>query len=139
MSTQILAPAIILILWSLVMLAWLAITRLPTIAKLKLPPTAGERTSELAGQLPKEVQWKADNYNHLMEQPTIFYATVVITALIGAGDSLAVNLAWIYVALRIIHSIVHATVNVVLLRFTIFVLSTFVLMALAIKALLILF
>ena len=77
----ILLPVLVLVLWSMVQLMWMAATRLPAIGAAKLGPTAGQRTAELAGQIPKEVQWKADNYNHLMEQPTLFYATAITLAL----------------------------------------------------------
>ena len=77
----ILLPVLVLVLWSMVQLMWMAATRLPSIGSAKLGPTAGQRTAELAGQIPKEVQWKADNYNHLMEQPTLFYATAITLAL----------------------------------------------------------
>ena len=129
----ILLPVLVLVIWSLIMLAWLAITRLPTIAKLKLGPTAGERTAELAAQLPKEVQWKADNHNHLMEQPTIFYATAIVLAIAGLGDGLNLYLAWFYVGSRIVHSVIHATVNIVPVRFAVFLLGTVALLVMAIN------
>lgn len=127
----ILLPALVLVLWTMIMLGWLAVTRLPYVAAQKMGPEAGQRTSELAAQMPAEIQWKADNYNHLLEQPTAFYATVIILAMIGLGDDMYLYLAWAYVALRIVHSIVHATVNVVLVRFSLFVLSTACLIVMA--------
>jgi len=83
----ILQPVIVLVLWSLLMLVWLYATRIPAMskAKIKLDPTAGK--SALAA-LPASVQWKADNYNHLMEQPTLFYATALVLALAGSVASL---------------------------------------------------
>jgi hypothetical protein len=129
-------PVFVLVLWSLVMLMWLAVTRLPYIAKNKFSPDAGERTSELAAQMPKEIQWKADNYNHLMEQPTIFYAITISMAVAGLGDGLNLYLAWFYVATRIVHSLVHATVNIVLLRLAIFMLGSVTLVAMTVNGLL---
>jgi len=79
----ILLPVLVLVLWSMVQLMWMAATRLPAIAAAKLGPTTGQRTAKLAGQIPKEVQWKADNYNHLLEQPTLFYATAITLALVA--------------------------------------------------------
>ena len=92
------------------------------------PP--GERTA----QLPPSVRWKADNYNHLMEQPTIFYATAFALALAQAGDGLNATLAWAYVALRVVHSLIQATVNVIMLRWAVFSAASVVLAVLAVRA-----
>lgn len=136
MQAQMLAPAAVLIAWSLIMLFWTAGTRFPAMSKSGMDISKakpGGRGQDLEGVLPDSVQWKSHNYAHLMEQPTIFYPAVVIIALMGAGavDTLA---AWIYVALRIIHSIWQATVNVVAIRFMLFLLSTFALVYLAYRA-----
>lgn len=126
MQVQILAPAAVLIAWSLVMLTWVAATRFPAMAKLgmsagSVPP--GGRGQNLEGVLPDSVQWKSHNYTHLLEQPTLFYAAVLIIAMLGAeaGD---VTAAWAYVGLRIVHSLWQATVNTVPVRFSLFILST---------------
>tara|TARA_R110001599_G_scaffold82358_2_gene221729 strand:- start:3361 stop:3786 length:426 start_codon:yes stop_codon:yes gene_type:complete len=138
-SSAIFAPIMVLVLWSFVMMTWMAITRLPAIPKLKLGRDVGKRTKELGDQMPAHIQWKADNYNHLMEQPTIFYATALVLAMLGAGDGSNLILAWLYVGGRIAHSLVHATSNVVLLRFNLFALTSIVLLIMAIKACLIIF
>ena len=83
--------------------------------------------------LPPEVMWVSDNYNHLMEQPTIFYATAFAAQLAGQADGLNLGLAWAYVVLRVVHSVIQCTVNVVMLRFTVFTLSTIALAILAIR------
>lgn len=128
-----------LVLWTFVMLGWMAATRLPAIAKTRLPKDAGERTADLARMLPKQIQWKADNYNHLMEQPTLFYALAGVMALAGAGTGFNLLIAWIYVASRVIHSLVHATTNVVLVRFSIFAIGSLSLLVMAVRAALIVF
>ena len=136
MQAQILAPAAVLVLWSLIMLIWVAATRLPPIFKQPGGMAAakpGGRGADLEGVLPDSINWKSHNYTHLMEQPTIFYATVMILALMGASAT-DVALAWGYVALRIIHSVWQATVNKVSIRFAIFSLYTACLIALAIHA-----
>jgi hypothetical protein len=135
-NTGVLLPAAVLICWTLLMLVWLALTRLPTMNRLKMHPQKHPRTQDLGAALPAEVQWKADNYNHLMEQPTIFYATVFLLALIGEGSGLNVILAWAYVGLRIVHSLVQVTINKVLVRFTLFVLSSIILTIMAVNCLL---
>jgi len=135
-DSPIFAPAIALVLWSLVMLSWLAVTRLPAMAKagISLTSVVGARGANLEGVVPDKVNWKAHNYTHLMEQPTLFYATVIILGVIGQGDGLNLQLAWAYVMLRIAHSIVQATWNRVAVRFTLFLLSTLALLMLAVHA-----
>ncbi len=135
-APEILLPLIVLVLWSHVILMWMAGTRLPAIAKMKLGPEAGQRTVELGAQLDKRVQWKADNYNHLMEHPTVFYATVLTLAILGLGSGINLTLAWVYVGLRIAHSLVHCTSNIVAARFSLFLLSVICQIWLAINALL---
>ncbi len=127
----ILLPIFVLVIWTIIMLGWMAATRLPYIAKQDWGPDTGERTSELGAKMPKEIQWKADNYNHLHEQPTIFYATAIASAMIGLGDGLNLYLAWAYVVSRIVHSIVHSTSNVVMVRFMIFLFGTICILVMA--------
>ena len=90
-------------------------------------------------KLPPSVRWKANNYNHLMEQPTIFYATALALASAGEGHGLNVTLAWLYVILRVLHSLVQAKFNHIMARFSLFIVSSFVVLALAVRAALIIF
>ena len=136
MQAQMLAPAAVLVLWSLVMLYWMAATRGPAMKNMAGgigAAKAGGRGQDLEGRIPDKVNWKAHNYSHLMEQPTIFYPAVIILALVGS-TGLDILLAWIYVGLRIVHSIWQATVNKVPVRFLFFLLSTIALTILAIRA-----
>ena len=136
MQAQMLAPAAVLVAWSLVMLFWMAFTRLPAIKQAGSglgQAKPGGRGQDLEGVIPDQVNWKAHNYAHLMEQPTIFYAASVIIAMMGAG-ALDVVFAWVYVVLRIVHSIWQATVNRVNVRFLIFLLSTLAMVHLAWRA-----
>lgn len=138
MENTILAPAAVLVQWSLIMLLWTALTRFPAIAKsgmdMKAVPPGG-RGQNLDGVLPDKVQWKSHNYTHLMEQPTLFYATVVILALSGAGGGLNTQLAWGYTGLRVLHSLWQATVNTIIpVRFGLFLASTVCLFVLAVNA-----
>ena len=134
MSTAILGPVVALALWSLVMWAWLYATRIPAILrnKIELRPTMTK--AELNAQIPASVQWKADNYNHLMEQPTLFYAVALALAILGDGGGLNLALAWVYVGFRILHSLVQALVNIIKLRFAIFMAASLVLSALTLRA-----
>lgn len=136
MQGAILMPAAVLVLWSLVMLFWMAGSRLPALSKLGGLGNAkpGGRGQDLEGVLPDHINWKAHNYAHLMEQPTLFYGTVMILAILGATP-LDAGLAWCYVGIRVIHSVWQSTVNRVPVRFTLFLLSSVCLIALAIRAL----
>ncbi len=134
MNAPILAPAAILILWSLIMLIWLAATRLPALSKAGLDLSgAGGRGQDIDPQLPPSVAWKSHNYAHLMEQPTLFYAVVVLLTLVGQGDGLNAQLAWAYVGIRIAHSLWQVLVNTIPIRFGLFILSTISLFTLSIN------
>ena len=139
MNAVILQPVVVLAAWTMVMWAWMYATRIPAVAKsgMKLDATIPKPVQ--MNELPPRVRWKADNYNHLMEQPTIFYAVALSLALLGAGDGLNVTLAWAYVGLRIIHSVFQAVVNKIEVRFAIFSLSSIVLFVLAVRALIVAF
>ena len=134
MHSPILAPLVALVLWSFVMWAWLYATRIPVIVKNKIVLDPHRPKEEFHALLPARVRWKADNYNHLMEQPTLFYAVALTLALIGDGAGLNAGLAWFYVGLRIVHSLVQATVNVIMLRFAVFMVASLVLLVMALRA-----
>jgi hypothetical protein len=133
-ASPILGPVVALVLWSFVMLVWLYATRIPAMRRLGLTYDPRRPSSEFLDRLPPEANWKADNYRHLMEQPTAFYAVALTLALLGRGSGLSVDLAWGYVGLRIAHSLVQATVNAVAVRFALFVASSVVLLTLAVQA-----
>ena len=137
MQAHMLAPAAVLVAWTLIMQFWMILTRFPALknANIDLKAAApGGRGQDLEGRLPPQVMWKSHNYTHLMEQPTIFYAAVVILAIAGSSQ-IDVILAWTYVAIRIVHSIWQATVNRIPIRVTLFATSSLFLIALAIRAL----
>jgi len=136
MQAQMLAPAAVLIAWSMIMLFMIPITRLPAMAKVGINvanAARGARGQDSEAQLPPRINWISHNYTHLMEQPTIFYPAVIIIAMMGAasGDVLA---AWIYVGLRILHSLWQAFVNIVAVRFALFLAMTVALLYLAYRA-----
>jgi hypothetical protein len=138
---DILKPAVVLMAWTMVMWAWMYGTRIPAMMRLNMDSDALARDPEvtLDRVLPPQVQWKAHNYNHLHEAPTVFYAVAIVLAIVGEGDGLNASLGWAYVGLRIVHSLVQATVNKVVVRFAVFVLSSLVLIALIVQAALALF
>ena len=137
MQAQILAPAAVLVLWTLVVLFWIIPARFGAVAKIEdkttLPNKSGLRGADFEGVLPDKANWPAHNHTHLHEQPTLFYALVMIFAIIGP-TGLDVLLAWIYVGLRITHSLWQMLVNTIPVRFSLFLLSTMALLILAIRA-----
>lgn len=136
-----LPPVIALAAWTMVMWAWMYATRIPALnaTKMDLDELARDPATSLDDVLPVGVQWKAHNYNHLHEAPTVFYAVAIVLAVIGQGDGLNAQLAWAYVALRVIHSLVQATVNKVMWRFVLFLLSSIVLIGLVVQAVMVMF
>ncbi|HEX6072103.1 MAG TPA: MAPEG family protein, partial [Sphingomicrobium sp.] len=134
--SPILAPVVALVAWSLVMQAWMYATRFGSMSRagISLRGRRGTRGNALEGVIPDETNWKAHNYNHLMEQPTIFYAIALTLALMDFGGGINHWLAWGYVGLRIVHSLVQATVNIVTVRFTLFTLASLCLLGLTVHA-----
>jgi len=124
---QILFPVLALIVWTFVMWFWMYATRIPALRAAGLDPGRLKRKSDL-DPLPVSVQQVADNYNHLHEQPTVFYALAFYSYAIGVADPLNVILAWSYVGVRVVHSLIQATTNYVPLRFSIFAVASLILM-----------
>jgi len=135
--SPILAPVVALLAWTALVTLWMMFARAIAFSRAgivvkDLP--AGTRGPDLAPRLEPRLQWAAHNYNHLLEQPTAFYAVCISLALMGCATTVNMWLAWAYVALRVLHSLVQMTVNVVLYRATIWGLSSLCLIALIAKA-----
>ncbi|KAK4629018.1 hypothetical protein CLAFUW4_08363 [Fulvia fulva] len=113
--------------WTFVMEVWMYATRIPAMQKYKVDVSPDKVSSDLQTKIPPSVRFKADNYNHLHEQPTVFYAIALSLAILGDDHPYTVYGAWAYVATRIIHSVMQATVNKVMVRFQIFATSSLVL------------
>jgi len=133
-ASPMLAPVVALVIWSAIIWAWMYATRIPAIikARMVLEPTAPR--GEQMAQLPPKVRWKADNYNHLMEQPTLFYAIAISLAVLGDQSTASVALAWAYVGLRVVHSLVQVTWNNIQTRFALFFVSSLLLFGLVYQA-----
>lgn len=136
LAIAILKPVVALAIWTMVMWLWMYATRLPalTAAKVDMDAFANDATMTLDRLLPAQVQRKAHNYNHLHEAPTVFYAICLVLAVTGAGGNHGAQVAWAYVALRVVHSLVQATVDKIPLRFMLFAASSLCLMALIFRA-----
>jgi hypothetical protein len=128
MHPNILTPLLALVVWTFVIWAWMYATRIPAMQRAGIDPKKIKRKDDIEG-LPVAVKQIADNYNHLHEQPTVFYALLIYSHLAGVEDALNVQLAWAYVALRVVHSLVQCTKNFVPVRFSVFMLASLVLLA----------
>lgn len=136
MHSQILAPIVALVAWTLVMMVWMMAVRLPALKKagIDMSKASGGHPGILDGKIPDKAQWPAHNYIHLAEQPTLFYAVALTLALLGQGNGMNATIAWAYVGLRVLHSLVQATVNKISLRFPLFVLASLALLMLTVHA-----
>jgi len=128
---ELLTPVLALITLTLIVWVWMYATRVPAMQKAGITPQAARHPGTWEAQIPSGARQVAENYNHLLEQPTIFYALVFAIVLAGRTDQTHVALAWAYVALRVVHTLIQCTVNIVMWRFSVFALSTVVLMAMA--------
>ena len=133
----ILGPVVALVAWSVSMMLWMFVTRFGAMSKagISLKGRVGARGNALDGVVDDRAQWKSHNYNHLMEQPTLFYAVAISLALLGGGDVwINVLLAWLYVGFRVLHSLIQSTVNVVRWRFLVFACASLCLIGLTVHA-----
>jgi len=132
MHINILTPVLALIVWTFVIWFWMYFTRIPAMRAAGIDPAKIKQKGEL-DPLPVKVKQIADNYNHLHEQPTVFYALMIYTHLVGVADSVSLTLGWTYVGLRVTHSLIQCTWNFVPVRFMVFSASTLVLIAIAVR------
>ena len=135
-NSPMLQPMVALILWTMLIWLWMYVTRIPAMNRAKIDSVnqIGGKGGDLDQLLPPEVQWKAHNYNHLLTEPTLFYAICVVLILSAQDYGLNLTIAWAYVILRVLHSLVQVTVNRVIIRFSLFALSSLCIIALAIQA-----
>jgi hypothetical protein len=132
-TAEFLTPVLALVCWTLVMWVWMYATRIPAMKQAGIDPQEAAYPGTWSHRLRPGVRSVADNYNHLHEQPTIFYALMFFAAMTGGADSTALKLAWGYVILRVLHSLVQATINRVIVRFSIFAIATLILVAFAVR------
>jgi len=135
--SPILIPVVALVAWTLLIMLWMLVSRMGEFRRLGITPTTipdGSRGVDLDGKAEAGAQWKSHNYNHLMEQPTIFYAIAITLALMDFGGGINFWLACGYVGLRVLHSLIQCTVNVVRYRLLVFGLASLCLIALTLHA-----
>ena len=138
-ATAMLQPVIVMGILNVAMFVWMLATRLPAMSAAGIDAQEARNTRDLVGRLPAEVTRVSNNYNHLFEQPTLFYAVAISIAVLGDVDSLHVQCAWAYAILRIAHSLVQATVDIVAVRFSVFLLSWIALGVMIVRELLAVF
>lgn len=129
-AITLLGPVIALVAWSMVMWLWMLVTRIPAIRQARMRMDADAPRGAQMALLPAKVRWKADNYNNLMEQPTIFYAIALTIVLLGVESIASVVFGWAYVVIRMAHSLLQALLNNIKYRFILFLLSNIPLFAL---------
>jgi hypothetical protein len=140
MNSAILQPVVALAAWTMIIWFWMYATRLPAMGragidgKKMVGSTGGGLRNDLIAKGEERASWVADNYNHLHEAPTVFYAVCLVLAMIGQGDNLNATIAWVYVGLRVAHSLLQILSNRVIVRFVLFALSTVALMMLVTHA-----
>ena len=133
-NIELIQPTVVLVLWSMVIWLWMYATRIPAIRARRIRLDSNAVSGSQMSELPPEVRWKADNYNHLMEQPTLFYAITLSLAFMGSTSTTVIATAWAYVGFRILHSLIQVLGNKIVWRFTAFTLSNIALIVLAINA-----
>jgi hypothetical protein len=128
----ILTPVLALVSWTLFVWIWMYATRIPAMQKAKIDPQSALHPGSLS-VLPTNVRVVAENYNHLHEQPTIFYALAFYAHLAGAADATNIALAWAYFGLRVVHSFMQIVIRRVMFRFLAFALGSLCLIAIAFR------
>ncbi len=138
-TNPMLAPVIALAIWSAIIWFWMYATRIPAILRVRMALDSDMPRGEQMAQLPAKVRWKADNFNHLMEHPTVFYAVAISLAVLGDATTISLALAWGYVGVRVVHSLVQVLINHIPTRFALFVVSSLVLFGLTFRAAMLVF
>lgn len=125
-----LTPVLALVVWTLIIWIWLYLTRIPAMKEAKIHPQKAIHPGSLSS-LPTGARVVADNYNHLHEQPTIFYALAIYSNLVGVADAFNIALAFGYVGLRVLHSFAQIVLRRVMVRFVLFAFSSLLLIVIA--------
>jgi hypothetical protein len=133
MADPIFAPFFAMILLTIVVWVYMYARRIPFIRSLRIPD---EKLTpmELARVSPPAVANPSDNLKNLFEIPTIFYALVLFLHVTGSVDSVYLAATWVFVGFRALHSLVHCTFNLILLRFALYAISTLAVWFIAIRA-----
>jgi len=125
---SILNPMLAMMAWSGLIVAILLMTRIPVVIKQWGNLQFAKHSDELRPKMSEKFRYVTDNYNHIFEQPTLFYAVLIYIQLASASNQMNISLAWAYVSLRMVHSSIQLTSNNVSWRAASFATSSLILM-----------
>lgn len=133
MNHPIVQPFVAMMLLTLLVWLYMYLLRLRFIVRKRIDPQRLATPEQLVAVIPADVNLPANNLRNLFEVPVVFYALCLLLIATGASDGLYVALAWTFVALRGLHSLVQCTSNIVRLRFAAYFLSCLVLWAMVLR------
>lgn len=133
-QTAIFGPLFATILLTFVVWVYMYIRRIAFITGRKLTPAEMAIPGRLAELSPPEVSNPSDNFKNLFEMPVIFYALALYLFATSQVDATHVAAAWIFVAFRVLHSAMHCTINIVIVRFYLYLFSTLAVWFIAARA-----
>lgn len=131
-SLPLLGPALTLMGLTFIAQILLYLRRIPAMRAARMHPEKAKDMRILA-ELPNPARWAQGAYNHLFEQPVLFYGLIVFSVMVPIQDQTQIALAWTYVGLRVLHFLVYVSINRILVRFSIFTLSSLMLLALWVR------
>jgi hypothetical protein len=132
-QTAIFAPFLTTMLLTLIVWFYMYSKRIPLIQKSKIDPNA-LTASELARISPPSVSNPSDNLKNLFELPTLFYGLMLYLFVARQVDQTYLIAAWLFAGFRVLHSAVHCTVNIVMLRFWLYCISALALWFMVLRA-----
>jgi len=132
-QTAIFSPFFAMMFLTLVVWLYMYVRRIHLIRSQKLDPQ-DLSTAALAELSPPAVSNPSDNLKNLFEIPVLFYALALYLFVSNQVDAVYVNAAWVFVAFRALHSAVHCTLNIVMLRFYLYLCSTLAVWFMAVRA-----
>jgi hypothetical protein len=133
-QTAIFGPFFATILLTLLVWMYMYIRRIRFITKNDISPKDLAVPGALAQLSPAAVSNPSDNLKNLFEIPVLFYALALYLFVTHQVDAAYVSAAWIFVAFRALHSAVHCTINLMMLRFYLYLFSTLAVWFIAVRA-----
>ena len=121
-------PALAMVVLTIAVWLRLFVTRIGEMKRERIHPQAVATSAMAAARLTDTRA--ADNFRNLFELPVLFYVALVVAALTSQVNAVTLSLAWVFVVLRIAHSVIHCGYNKVMHRFRAYLLSGFALWAL---------
>jgi len=116
-QTAIFGPVLALMLLTLAVWIYMYIRRIAFITRERIDSRRLEIPGELARVSPAAISNPSDNLKNLFELPVLFYALALLLFVTQSVDATYVAAAWLFVAFRTAHSLVHCTFNRVMVRF----------------------